>query len=148
MQTSYNIFFKLVVQGFIFCTVLGNQTFAQAQSGDPYALFIYNFGKFSNLDTEGDQFTFTIIGDSGLTEDLKQISKNKKIKGKPVHVKECSALDQIGTPQILFVPASQSGLLPKIMDQTKGKPVKIITEKPRGVLMKQNLEDGWEATHI
>lgn len=129
MKTSYTIFFKLIAQGLIFFIIPGNPALAQAQGVDSYALFLYNFGKFSNSNFEGEQFTFTIIGDAGVANDLKQISKNKKIKGKPIHVWECDALDEIGTPQILFVPASQSGLLPKILDRTRGKPVKIITEK-------------------
>ena len=129
MRKSYNTFFELIIRGLFFCTILGNQAFAQALNEDPNALLLYNFGKYSGSNCEGDQFTFVIFGDAAIANNLKQISKNKKINGKPVNVKECSALDQIDTPQILFVSASKSGMLQEILDRTKGKPVKVIMEK-------------------
>ena len=134
MRKSYNVFFKLWFSGFFFSIILGNQDLVLAQKTDPYALLIFNFGKSTASHHEGDQFTFMIVGDPGLANSLKQISKNEKIKGKPISVKVCRSMDQIGTPQVLFVPASESGLLPQISDQTKGKPVKILTEKPSGIM--------------
>ena len=121
---------------------LGNQTLAQDKQADPCALFLFNFGKF-NGSVDGSQFTFTILGDAGLAKNLKQISKNKKIKGKPVHVNECEVLEDIGTPEVLFVPASKSELLPEILDQTRGKPVKVVTDSPGGgrLLRQPNLTD-------
>ena len=128
--------------GFLILTALGNLAMVQAQKADPQALLLYNFGKFAGFDHGGDQFTFAILGNAGLAINLKQISKNKKIKGKPVQVKTCKSLDQIGTPEILFVPACKSGLMPQILDQTRGKPVKILTEIPGGILGDPNLKDG------
>ena len=131
MKKSYSVFFKNIVPGLLLVMIFGNQTLAQDKQADPCALFLFNFGKF-NGSVNGSQFTFTILGDAGLANNLKQVSKNKKIKGKPVQVKECEVLEDIGTPQVLYVPASKSELLPEILDQTRGKPVKVVTDSPAG----------------
>ena len=134
MGKSYKRCFKRLIRGFLLLTVLGNGALAQEHS---YAKSLFTIAKFSGLNVEGEQFTITVIGSDLIANDLIHISKNEEINGKRIHIQGCETLDQIGTPQILFVPASKSDMLPVILDKTSGKPVIIVTEKSGQVLGNQ-----------
>ncbi|MDN5212856.1 YfiR family protein [Fulvivirgaceae bacterium BMA12] len=122
-------FFKPIFLVLVLFATSGTNVSAQTGGADDYAFFLYNFARYSEVAVERDQFTFVIVGNEAVANNLRRIGQSKKIKGKTILVQEYDALDEIGTPQIVFVSSSEDDNLPKIFEMTKDKSVIVITEK-------------------
>ncbi len=122
-------FFKSIFLVFLFFVTSGIGVSAQTGGANDYAFFLYNFARYSEVTVEGDQFTFVIVGNNAVANNLRQIGEGKKIKGKTILVQEYDALDELGMPHIVFVASSEGDNLSKILEMTKDKSVIVITEK-------------------
>jgi hypothetical protein len=94
------------------------------------AAFIYRFTEYVDWGTINDEnFTIEILGESAITEPLKEIVKDKKIKNKNVDVKEYHDINDIGQCEILFISKNYSGGIESALSKIGDKPVLIITEQ-------------------
>jgi hypothetical protein len=94
------------------------------------AAFIYRFIDYVDWENSSDNATFDIavLGKNPITSSLINISKDKKVKGKTITVKEYQTLDEIGFCNILFIPDKSPYNIEKILSKYEGKPVLIISE--------------------
>ncbi len=95
------------------------------------ALFIYNFTKHIEWPTHMQQhskFTIGIIGNSPVKEKLEEIMKGRKVFDRTVEIKVIHDLSEITSSHILFIPASNSDKINKILDQYSDKGLLIISE--------------------
>ena len=94
------------------------------------ASFIRKFAEFTNwpkeIDTT-DTFVICVIGKTSLTKVFKKVYKNFNIKGKNVEIINVTSIDQIKSPQILYISESKKHQLPEILSKIKGKPILTIS---------------------
>lgn len=123
-----NTFLKVVVITLLITPIFSFNISAQTQVEDAYALFLFNFAKYSSWPSEGESFTFGVIENTKVFESLKHMGLNKKINGKKIIVETYNSVDNIRSPQVLFVSDSKSEALKQILAKTAGQPIMIITE--------------------
>lgn len=101
-----------------------------AQQSAFKAAFLYHFAEYINWkDNKISTFNFGVLEQSPITKQMQAIANEKKIKNKPILVKEFSTLDEAEGYQFLFVPANCSIPIESILSKYAGKPVLIVTEK-------------------
>ena len=97
------------------------------------ALFIYNFTNY--IEWPGGNngtFTITVLGDSPITNELKAISKIKKVGNATIEVKQVNSVSEIGSTQIVYILPSKKKSLPDVYQALSGKPVLIISDNAQG----------------
>lgn len=104
---------------------------AKAQNDMFKALFMYNFTK--NIDwphsyKTGD-FVIGVLGNSSLIPELERIAKRKKAGMQKIIVAKYNTIEQIKNCHIIYIPASKSSKLNKVIKTLKTKPTLIITDK-------------------
>ena len=123
MKFRYKIFFLL----FLF---LGLNKVIFAQNGVDFyrSLFLVKFIKYANWSKPPEAFTIGVVGNSPVIPQLKTITKDKKINGKPVILNKVSSYENIEKYSLLYVPKSQNSKLQYIISLTKNMSVLIVTE--------------------
>jgi YfiR/HmsC-like len=96
------------------------------------ALFIYNFTNYIEWPGGNKSFVITILGESPIIGELKAISKIKKVGSLPIEVQKINSSGEVGSAQIVYVPASMKKNLPEITKSLSGKPVLIISDGAQG----------------
>lgn len=124
-----NFLVRVIILSLIILPLFTNNSQAQTQVEDAYALFLYNIAKYSSWPTESEDFVFGVMGNNAVAAALSKLSKTKKINGKSMIVETYSSSEKIKTPNILFIGDSKSRFLKQIFQVTTGKPIMIITEK-------------------
>jgi hypothetical protein len=84
------------------------------------AAFLYNFTQFVTWPKEsfsGDSapFVVAVIGNDPFSGALEQAMENKTVHERPIVIKHFASVDDLGSCQILFVPAAEDDSLSKIM---------------------------------
>ena len=105
---------------------------AWAQKEKFHSIFIYNFSKYVKWpDGNGEgKFVIGVFGSSPIEKNLNAMAASKKVNGMPIEVKHFSSVSEIADCHILYVSASESGKIEKVIDATKDKPVLLVTDKP------------------
>jgi hypothetical protein len=119
------------VLALLFCSALSNPCKAQEVDHKAYTLFIYNFMKYfewPESQSKGD-FVIAVMGDSPVYKELQTIAATKKLNGRKIIVKKCSAPTEAITAHLIFIPSAKSSLVKTFKEQTKDKPVLIIGER-------------------
>jgi hypothetical protein len=100
------------------------------------ALYLYNFGSYiewprNAFADERAPFTIGVLGPSPLIESLQQIAVSKTIGGRKIQVSRFENVNQIGSCQMLFVPASIPLANQRLaIAAVKGRPVLLVGETP------------------
>jgi hypothetical protein len=97
------------------------------------ALFIYNFTNYIEW-PGGTSATFiiTVVGESPIINELQSISKLKKVGSATIEVKKVNSASEIGTTQIVYIPADKKRVLPEIAQAMSGKATLIISDNAQG----------------
>ena len=122
---------KLCMQ-VVFLIVTGYSTLhAQPAGYDIQANIIYRFTKYVDWpeDKKTGDFIIGVVGDSPLTDALKNFIVNKTAgKNQKIVIKKFASVGLIGPCHILFISEEESGDMKKIVLKTNGDPVLIVTE--------------------
>jgi hypothetical protein len=87
-----------------------------------------NIAKYSSWPLATGELNVTVFGKSKVYEELmKQNGKN--VNGHILRVKQVDNVNDIGTPQIVYLADGRSGALEDILKMTDGKSVMIISER-------------------
>ncbi|MBS1562958.1 MAG: YfiR family protein [Bacteroidetes bacterium] len=105
----------------------------RAQQGGNYAVqanIIYHFTKYINWpdDKKAGDFTIGIVGDTPMFDELKSFMQNKTAGGQKIVVRKLPASSASFNCQILFISEDGSNSLKKIVANTSGMPVLLVTE--------------------
>jgi len=97
------------------------------------ALFVYNFTNYVEWPggTSGN-FIITVVGYSPIVSELEAISKLKKVGNATIEVKVVNSASEIGSTNIVYVPAAKKKSVPEIADAMAGKPTLVITDMAQG----------------
>ncbi len=94
------------------------------------AAFLYHFTEYIDWrNVKMETFNFAVLDKSPITEQMKIIANEKKIKNKKIKVKEYATLDAVEDCHILFIPETCTISIESILKKFAGKPVLIVTEK-------------------
>ena len=105
---------------------------AWAQKEKFHSIFIYNFSKYVKWPEaqNSGKFVIGVLGTSEIQKDLKTMAATKKINGKSIEIKQFSSAAEISDCHILYVSATESGLLDQVLSKTSSKPILIVTDSP------------------
>jgi len=97
------------------------------------AAFLYKFGNYidwpeGTFESEDDPLTIGVIGADDLAEGLREIVRDKTIKGRPVVVRTLESTDSLQTTHILFIGRATRSYLNSVIASTRGKPIVTVTE--------------------
>lgn len=97
------------------------------------ATFLYKFGNYidwpeGTFEHEDEPLTIGIIGADDIAADLREITRDKTIKGRMVIVRTFTPTDSLQKAQILFIGQSEQTRLNLILASTRGRPVVTVTE--------------------
>lgn len=94
------------------------------------ANIIYRFTKYIEWpdSKKTADFIIGIIGDSPLTDELKNFIINKTVNGRKITIKNFSSSAENFRCQILFISENESGSLIKIALLTAGDPILLVSE--------------------
>jgi hypothetical protein len=127
---------RMLIAFLIGIILVGNTSFISPVQNDSQeyilkAAFLYRFTDYINWGNETDlqNFTIAVLGESGITEPLNEIARDKKIKDKSMYVKECQDLNNIGSCQILFVSRNYSPGIQDVISKIGDKPILIVAEQ-------------------
>ncbi|MES2430263.1 MAG: YfiR family protein [Bacteroidota bacterium] len=91
------------------------------------AVFIYNFTKYVEWDTNNGDFVIGVIGQSSVTSALNIIARNNTVKNKKIVIKVFNKPEDIEYCNILFIPKN-SFSLSSILEKT-GKGTLTVSEE-------------------
>jgi hypothetical protein len=101
---------------------------AQTTNYQVYSLYVVNIAKYSSWPSVTGELNVTVFGKSKVYEELmKQNGKN--VNGHILRVKQVDNVNDIGTPQIVYLADGRSSALEDILKMTDGKSVMIISER-------------------
>ena len=101
---------------------------AQTTNYQVYSLYVVNIAKYSSWPAATGELHVTVFGKSKVYDELmKQNGKN--VNGLILKVKQVDNVNDIGTPQIVYLPDGRSSALEDILKITNGKSVMIISER-------------------
>lgn len=108
-----------------------HQGFAQISNYKAYAIFIYNFTKYTNYPEENSSgdFVITVLGKSKITEELNLMATQKNINGRKIIVNEVQEVSSVKDAHLVFVSSGKSGALDELKAHIRQSPTMIVTER-------------------
>jgi len=125
---------KTLVLLFSFLLVLGSFSFKPPSQEQEYILkaaFLYRFSDYiewTNIDN-AETFNIAILGESGISAPLVEISRDKRIKNKRIVVKQYGNADEAGSCQIIFISRDYRLPVEQVFRKVDYRPVLVITEQ-------------------
>lgn len=129
---AFNKSIKIIVLSLGIMLVQQLSCSAQTTNHKAYALFLYNFTKHTNWSaaSNNNKIVITVLGKSNTTDFLKQLSQQKKLKGKEYAIRQVGSVDEIPeTSDLVYVTALRSGALKSINEKFQGRQTLIVTER-------------------
>lgn len=111
-----------------FC-VVSVKSNAQTTNYQVYSLFVMNIAKYSAWPPSTADFHITVFGKSKAYEEFVKIAATKTINGAVIRVVQTDKIEEIGTPQILYLSDGKSASLNEILQFIQNKAVMIIAER-------------------
>jgi hypothetical protein len=122
-------FYQKFVSLLLFICLYANIAYAQVDYS-VYANIVYRFTKYIDWPEQyknGD-FIIGVVGESELFDELKKLTKNKRVGNQPIVVKYLSPNAKNYNVHILFISNQESGKLRRIAEITDGKPILLVSE--------------------
>ncbi len=108
---------------------------SNAQEYNVKAAFLYRFSDYveGNSMNADETFNIAILGNSNITDPLKAIATDKKIKNKRINVRQYNdAGDITGSCQMVFISKNYNSSIESVAATLYDKPALIITEQNGG----------------
>jgi hypothetical protein len=114
------------------CIMIVSFQSAWAQKEKYHSIFIYNFSKYVKWpDAQNSgKFVIGVLGTSAIHKALKSMAAVKQVNGMSIEIKQFSSVAEISDCHILYVTATESGLLDQVLSKTISKPILIVTDNP------------------
>ncbi len=100
-----------------------------SQDSKFHALMVYNFTKLIDWPDKNGNFSIHILGNSGITKELKDFTEGRKAGGLQNIVVEKVTEESIRKCHILIISSSDNNRLASVLSKIKGQNVLIVTEK-------------------
>jgi hypothetical protein len=114
----------------VLMVVLSN--LALAQGYKLHSVYVYGFTRYVEWPTDYSQgdFEILVLGDSPITDQLKEMATAKKVGDRNIKVTKISSPAEIRKCNILIIPASQSAQFATVISKTSNLSILVITEEP------------------
>ncbi len=85
------------------------------------AAFLYHFTKYFQWpeDDRSDLLTIAVLGKSEILDPLREIAREKTVGRKRLVVLQCSEVNEIGRPHILFIARSAVSQVPLVLEKAR-----------------------------
>jgi hypothetical protein len=100
---------------------------------DVKAAFLYHFGTYVEWPDDHDVVTITVLGAETIAERLEIFLQGRTISGKPVDVRQIENISELIDEQILFLGAAENARLDALLEEVGTPPVLIVTDSPSGL---------------
>lgn len=140
MKVNSDVFYvRLVLSSYLRRTILAMSVLlvlpglSHSQINREYdlkAAFIFNFCKYVEWPGNfSDSVYVAVLGDSPITEKLRETAKDHELKNRPVSVRHYSSVEQITHCDLLFISKSYSDDLKNVLFRFSNKPTLLIGER-------------------
>lgn len=104
---------------------------ANCQTEKVQSAFIYQLTKYIDWcpALKKDDFVIATLGETSLTQVLKDLLQSKSVGSRSISVKSVSSLSNVSEINILVIPKNKSGQLLAALKQVEGKCTLIVTEE-------------------
>lgn len=104
---------------------------AHSQNYQLHTVYMYSFIRYIQWPPNaiGESFEIGVLGESPITDYLNRLAATKKADNKPIKVLQFDNLNEVGNPQILFIPEASSLEIEDILTKVSGRNILLITEK-------------------
>lgn len=119
---------KLVL--LVFFAVTSTPLLAQLQRNQ--SIFIFSFTRYivwPDAYSSGD-FEILVLGDSPIIDELKELSRTKKVGDRPIKVTKIKSVAEIRKANILFVSSGLAAEIDAIVNKVNTQSILIVTEEP------------------
>lgn len=108
---------------------LGCATSNAQQTSRLQALYLFNFAKNTSWSaSDADKpLTLVVVGDKAVAKDLKAISKNKQVGGRPVEIAEMASAQGIQGADIVFLGGAKSAQIETLVSEQAANKVLIVS---------------------
>lgn len=122
--------FRTFILCVLFCC-FGNRVHAQETNYKAYSVYVYNFIKYIEWpeDSKKGDFIIAVIGNSGITPELKNLAATKKANGQTIVIKQYATVAEVEHCQILYIASGKSSLLKEAVEKTKNMSALLIAER-------------------
>lgn len=96
------------------------------------ALFIYNFTKhieWPDSKSSASKFSIVIYGQSGITEKLSSLLRNRKIRDKTIEIIESTNKEILAKASIVFIPKGKIGKAIEFENSIEGRGILYVSEE-------------------
>ena len=139
---------RLLAMGVGFGLLLGMSA-ARAEDVPEYRLkdaFLYNFAAFTEWPADvGGTLNLCIYGADPFGAEIDPLN-GKTVGARAVEVHRNSSLDTLKGCQLVFVPATSVGQLPRVLETVRGVPVLVVADSPGatrlGAALNMNITQG------
>jgi hypothetical protein len=146
MRTLKRIALLTAMSGLLYCST------SAAQDAKFTALFIVNFAKYVEWPGTSGDFVVTVLGDDGVTDELKTIAEKTKIGEQPMSVGSSKTPEQAGKCNIIYVTPGKSDALPAVISKYASGGVLIVTNgkglAEKGAAINLSMIDGKQRYEI
>ena len=101
---------------------------AQISTRKLEAIYMYNFTKYINWQTQGSTFVIGVLDEKKVAAELSENLQNKEVKGQPIQVQNIGSVTEANKCQILYIPKSNSGQLQSILSAVSSADVLVVAE--------------------
>jgi hypothetical protein len=119
---------------FFLCAIVFLFTGAKISAQDDMfkALFMYNFTKYIEWPSsyKSGDFVIAVIGQTGMTPELKKIAQKKKVVNQPIIVQVHNSVSSVGKCHMLYIPSGNSTQLGTAVSKLGSSPTAIVTDNP------------------
>lgn len=103
----------------------------QVQRHIAIGAYIYNIAK--NIEWQNEEkiqeFHFLVVGDDeNITQELKNLSKAKSLRDKPIIISSITTFNKIGNAHLVFVLGGKSDVIPELYEQIEGQNILLVSE--------------------
>jgi hypothetical protein len=126
------ISFRLIIIAVFGAAYIANsKAYSQEADYKAYSLYIYNFMKYIEWpEQENDaDFTIALYGKSEIKKELKNLSIQKKLKGRNIKFKILDAIDENTDCQLLYISDEKSSTIKDLVVKLRNKSVLIVGER-------------------
>jgi hypothetical protein len=109
--------------------LVGVHVTAQTPSYELQAAYVFNFAKYIQWPSEGEQLMIGVYNDNDVTSEFESTLKGKKVRGREIIVKKVVALEELLQCSILYVAESHSRNIDTLISSLMGKSILIVTEE-------------------
>lgn len=129
-KITLNIIVKrLVLLIGVFSLLFFIESHAQISTRKLEAIYMYNFTKYINWQTQGNTFMIGVLNENTVAAELGDNLQSKEVKGQPIRVQNIASVAEAKNCQILYLPKSNSGQLQSILDAVKNTDVLVVAEE-------------------